>query len=87
METIQLNLDKHSELIQKGKILLNEVTKDYNALNKNKDINNIVIYGYNILEKYSLYEKYTEGKENIYNYDAEYYNNYGGDDNKIKYPK
>ena len=51
METIQLNLDKHSELIQKGKILLNEVTKDYNALKKNKDINNKVIYGYNILEQ------------------------------------
>ena len=90
MEAIQLDLDKHSQLIQKAKILLNEVSKDFNALKKNKDINNKVIYGYNILEKYSLYEKYTVGKENIYNYDAEYYNNYGGSDynnkvTKIKY--
>ena len=90
MEAIQLDLDKHSELIQKAKIILNEVTKDYNALKKSKDINNKIIYGYNILEKYSLYEKYTVGKENIYNYDAEYYNNYGGADynnkmTKIKY--
>ena len=56
METIQLDLGKHSELIQKAKLLLYEVTKD----------------------------------ENIYNYDAEYYNNYGGGDynnkvTKIKY--
>ena len=58
METIQLDLDKHSELIQKAKLLLLEVTKDYNALKKNKNINNKIIYGYNILEKYSLYEKY-----------------------------
>ena len=88
METIQLDLGKHSESIQKAKLLLYEVTKDYNALKKN--INNKIIYGYNILEKYSLYEKYTVGKENIYNYDAEYYNNYGGGDynnkvTKIKY--
>ena len=89
METIQSDLDKHVELIKKAKLLLGEVTKDYNALKKNKNKNNKIIYGYNILEKYSLYEKYSVGQENIYNYDEQYYKNYGGGDNhqikKIKY--
>jgi hypothetical protein len=87
METIQSDLDKHSELIQKTKLLLEEITKDYNALKNNKNKNNRIIYGYNILEKYSLYEKYNVGQENIYNYDDEYYKNYCGDNkiSKIKY--
>ena len=87
METIQSDLDKHSELIQKTKLLLQEITKDYNALKNNKNKNNRIIYGYNILEKYSLYEKYNVGQENIYNYDDEYYKNYCGDNkiSKIKY--
>ena len=90
METIQLDLDKIDELIQKTKIILNEITKDYNSLKKNKNKNDKIIYGYNILEKYSLYEKYTVCQENIYNYDDKYYNNYGGNDynnklSKIKY--
>ena len=72
----QKDLDKHSHLIQKTKILLDEVAKDYNALKKNK--NNRIIYGYNILEKYSLYEKYIVGQENLYNYEDQYYKNYGG---------
>ena len=87
METIQSDLDKHSELIQKTRLLLEEITKDYNSLKNNKNKNNKIIYGYNILEKYSLYEKYNVGQENIYNYDHEYYNNYGGENkmSKIKY--
>ena len=90
METIQLDLDKNDELIQKTKLILNEITKDYNSLKKNKNKNDKIIYGYNILEKYSLYEKYTVCQENIYNYDDKYYNNYGGNDynnkvSKIKY--
>ena len=87
METIQSELDKHSELIQKTRLLLEEITKDYNSLKNNKNKNNRIIYGYNILEKYSLYEKYNVGQENIYNYDDEYYKNYCGDNkiSKIKY--
>lgn len=87
METIQSDLDKHSELIQKTRLLLEEITKDYNALKNNKNKNNRIIYGYNILEKYSLYEKYNVGQEDIYNYDDEYYKNYCGDNkiSKIKY--
>ena len=87
METIQSDLDKHSELIQKTRLLLEEITKDYNALKNNKNKNNRIIYGYNILEKYSLYEKYNVGQENIYNYDDGYYKNYCGDNkiSKIKY--
>ena len=86
METIQSDLDKHGQLIKKAKLLLGEITKDYNALKKNKNKNDKIIYSYNILEKYSLYEKYTVAQENIYNYDEQYYNNYGGGDfnNKIK---
>ena len=34
METIQLDLDKNDELIQKTKLILNEITKDYNSLKK-----------------------------------------------------
>ena len=90
METIQSDLNKYDETIQKAILLLNEITKDYNAWKKNKNKENKIIYGYNILEKYSLYEKYYVGQESIYNYDEEYYNNYGGDDfnnkiTKIKY--
>ena len=90
METIQSDLTKYDESIQKAKLLLNEITKDYNAFKKNENKDNKIIYGYNILEKYSLYEKYYVGQESIYNYDEEYYNNYGGNDygnkiSKIKY--
>ena len=88
MEKIQSDLDKHSELIQKAKLILIEISKDYHALKENKNKNDKIIYGYNILEKYSLYEKYIVGQESIYNYDDKYYNNYGGNDNnisKIKY--
>ena len=90
METIQSDLNKYDETIQKAILLLNEINKDYNAWKKNKNKENKIIYGYNILEKYSLYEKYYVGQESIYNYDEEYYNNYGGDDfnnkiTKIKY--
>ena len=90
METIQSDLTKYDESIQKAKLLLNEITKDYNAFKKNENKDNKIIYGYNILEKYSLYEKYYVGQESIYNYDEEYYNNYGGNEygnkiSKIKY--
>lgn len=88
MVKIQSDLDKHGELIQKTKLILNEIIKDYSALKKTKDKNNRIIYGYNIIEKYSLYEKYKVGQESINNYDEEYYNNYGGGYNniaKIKY--
>ena len=90
METIQSDLTKYDESIQKAKLLLYEITKDYNAFKKNENKDNKIIYGYNILEKYSLYEKYYVGQESIYNYDEEYYNNYGGNDygnkiSKIKY--
>ena len=87
METIQSVLDKHSELIQKAKLLLDEITKDYNALKNNKNQNDKIIYGYNILEKYSLYEKYNVGQEDMYDYDDQYYNNYGGNDYKNKISK
>ena len=90
METIQSDLTKYDKSIQKEKLLLNEITKDYNFFKKNENKDNKIIYGYNILEKYSLYEKYYVGQESIYNYDEEYYNNYGGNDygnkiSKIKY--
>ena len=90
METIQSDLTKYDESIQKAKLLLNEITKDYNAFKKNENKDNRIIYGYNILEKYSLYEKYYVGRESMYTYDEKYYNNYGGNDygnkiSKIKY--
>ena len=94
METIQTYLDKNEELIQKTKLLLSEITKDYkdyNSLKNSKYEDTKIIYGYNILEKYSLYEKYIVVQENINDYnDDEYYNNYGGNDynnslTKIKY--
>ena len=68
METIQSDLTKYDESIQKAKLLLNEITKDYNAFKKNENKDNKIIYGYNILEKYSLYEKYYVGQESIYNF-------------------
>ena len=85
METIQSDLDKYSDLIQKTKLILAEITKDYYTLKNNKNSNNKIIYGYNLLEKYSLYEKYNVVQEDIYNYDDQYYNNYGGNyyNNKI----
>ena len=89
METIQCDLDKYSDLIQKTKLILAEITKDYYTLKNNKNNNNKIIYGYNLLEKYSLYEKYNVVQEDIYNYDDEYYNNYGGNyyNNKISKKK
>ena len=90
MENLQLIINDLISLIQKSKLISLEIIKDYNnfkeiAINKNK--NNTIIYGYNILEKYSLYEKYIVGQENINAYDEKYYNNYGGNycNNKIKY--
>ena len=89
METIQSDLDKNSDLIQKTKLILDEIAKDYYTFKKNKNDNNKIIYGYNLLEKYSLYEKYNVVQEDIYNYDDEYYNNYGGNyyNNKISKKK
>ena len=85
METIQCDLDKYSDMIRKTKSILDEITKDYYTLKNNKNDNNRIIYGYNLLEKYSLYEKYNVVQEDIYNYDDQYYNNYGGNyyNNKI----
>ena len=83
MVKIQSDLGKNHLLIQKIKSILEEIIKDYTALKKTKNNNNKIIYGYHILEKYSLYEKYKVGIENIYNYDEEYYNNYGGGYNNI----
>ena len=93
MENLQVVINDLTSLIQKSKLILLEIIKDYNSfkeisLNKNK--NNNIIYGYNIIEKYSLYEKYIVGQENINDYDDSYYNNYGGahyynNISKIKY--
>ena len=90
MDSIRSDLNRCEDSIKKVKELQNEILKDYNAFKKSKNIDNKIIYGYNILEKYSLYEKYCVGQESIYNYDEEYYNNYGGNDynnkiSKIKY--
>ena len=80
MVQIQSDLGKNQLYFQKAKSILDEIIKDYSALKKAKNTNNKIIYGYNILEKYSLYEKYTVCQENIYNYDEQYYNNYAGGD-------
>ena len=96
METIQSDLDKHSELMTTTKLLLDKVIKDYEnyiLILKSKDKSNRMIYGYNIIEKYGLYEKYVLSEEYITNnndYNSEYYSNYGGKDynnlrSKIRY--
>ena len=83
MVQIQSDLGKNQLYFQKAKSILDEIIKDYSALKKAKNTNNKIIYGYNILEKYSLYEKYKVGQESIYNYNEEYYNNYGEGYNNI----
>ena len=71
-------------MIEKTNLNLDEITKDYYIFKKN---NNKIIYGYNLLVKHSFYEKYNVVQEDIYNYDGEYYNNYGGIIIIIKYQK
>ena len=85
LETLQSEMDKQTELMKVTQIFLEKIKKDYNNYEialKNKDKNNRMIYGYNILEKYSLYEKYIVSEEynpNKEDYNSEYYNsNYGG---------
>ena len=85
LDTLQSEMDKQTELMKVTQIFLEKIKKDYNNYEialKNKDKNNRMIYGYNILEKYSLYEKYIVSEEynpNKEDYNSEYYNsNYGG---------
>ena len=84
MTTIQSDMDKQAELMIKTKSLLEKIIIDYENYKKiieSKDKNNRMIYGYNILEKYGLYEKYIVSEKSYNDYDSEYYNNYGGNKN------
>ena len=83
--TLQSEMNEQNELMKVTQFFLGNIKKDYNNYEialKNKDKNNRMIYGYNILEKYSLYEKYIvleEYNPNKEDYNSEYYNsNYGG---------
>ena len=83
MTTIQSDMDKQAELMIKTKSLLEKIIIDYENYKKiieSKDKNNRMIYGYNILEKYGLYEKYIVSEKSYNDYDSEYYNNYGGNE-------
>ena len=83
MTTIQSDMDKQAELMKLTKSLLEKIIKDFDNFNKivkSNDKSNRIIYGYNILEKYGLYEKYIVSEEKYNDYNSEYYNNYGGNE-------
>ena len=69
MQTVQSELEKKIQLIDNIidniNLLLNEILKDAKSFKNTKNKNDKIILGYNILEKYSLYEKYIVCQENL----------------------
>lgn len=90
MQTVQSELEKKIQLIDNIidniNLLLNEILKDAKSFKNTKNKNDKIILGYNILEKYSLYEKYIVCQENLYNsINDGYYYNVNNTFSKIKY--
>ena len=87
MTTIQSDIDKQAEFMNKIKIILKKIIEDFEIFQKiieTKDKSNQMIKGYHIIEKFGLYEKYIVKEEHYNDYVSEYYNNYGGNSSKAK---
>ncbi len=66
IENIDILINNLNNLLKNSKLILSQINKDYNyykELNNNNDEEGLIKNSYLILEKYSLYEKYSVEKE------------------------